>query len=113
MMVHSWRRLRTIRVAAAVVDRLPNGTPPHSGRWGVTAPRRNTGIEQGRGYGHAAKDPGPALFETFEHQHAGGEINPVGGQRQCFGEQAYARVMQSVRTGRSARSASRRKASRS
>ena len=46
------------------------------------------GIEQGRGYGHAAKNPGAALFEAFEHQHAGGEIDPVGGQRQGFGEPA-------------------------
>src|SRR5690349_7261445 len=32
-------------------------------------------IEQGRGYGHAAKNPPAALFEAFEYQHAGGEID--------------------------------------
>jgi hypothetical protein len=48
------------------------------------------GIEQGRGYGHTARNPSAALFETFEHQHADGEIDPVGGQRQGFGEPAAA-----------------------
>jgi hypothetical protein len=40
------------------------------------------------GYGHAAKNPPAALFEAFEHQYAGGEIDPVGGQRQGFGKPA-------------------------
>jgi hypothetical protein len=36
------------------------------------------------GTGTLRKIPVRALFEAFEQQHAGGEIDPVGGQRQGF-----------------------------
>jgi hypothetical protein len=47
-------------------------------------------VEQGRGDGHAAKNPRAAFFQAFEHQHPGGEVDPVGGQRQRLGEPAAA-----------------------
>jgi hypothetical protein len=40
------------------------------------------------GHGHTLENPSAALFKAFEHQHAGGEINPIDGQRQGFGEPA-------------------------
>ena len=36
------------------------------------------------------ENPGAALFQTLEHQHAGGEIDPVGAQRQRLGQPAAA-----------------------
>src|SRR4051794_36702603 len=45
-------------------------------------------VQQGRGRGHAAVDPGPALLEALEGEHAGREVDPVGGERQRLGEAA-------------------------
>jgi hypothetical protein len=44
-------------------------------------------IEQGRWDGHGAVDPRLALLH-LEHQHAGGEVDTVGGERECFGQAA-------------------------
>ena len=38
------------------------------------------------GHGHTPKNPAGALFEAFDHQHAGGEVDPVGGERQRLGQ---------------------------
>ena len=43
-------------------------------------------VEQGRGHGHATEKSRPALLEAFEHQHAGGEIHPIRGQCEGFGQ---------------------------
>jgi hypothetical protein len=37
-------------------------------------------------YGDISEDPGAALFEALEDQHAGGEVDPVDGQRQRLGQ---------------------------
>ena len=45
-------------------------------------------FEQGRGHGHGAIDAGAALLQALEHQHAGGEIDAIGGEREGLGEPA-------------------------
>ncbi len=39
-------------------------------------------VEQGRGDGHGAVDPRLALLQRREHQHAGGEVHAIDGERQ-------------------------------
>ena len=45
-------------------------------------------VEQGRGDGHGAVDPRPALLQGLEHQNPGGEVDTIGRERECFGEAA-------------------------
>jgi hypothetical protein len=45
-------------------------------------------VEQGRRDGHSAVDPRLALLQGLEHKHAGGEVDTVGGERECFGQAA-------------------------
>ena len=45
-------------------------------------------VEQGRGDGHGAVDPRLALLQGLEHQHAGGEVDTIGRERECFGQAA-------------------------
>ena len=45
-------------------------------------------VEEGRGDRDAAIDPVPALLEALEGEHAGGEVDPVGGERQRLGKAA-------------------------
>jgi hypothetical protein len=45
-------------------------------------------FEQSRGNGHGAIDAGAALLEALEDQGAGGEIDPIGGERQRLGQPA-------------------------
>ncbi len=40
------------------------------------------------GTGTLRKIPGAALFQALEHQHAGGDVDPVGGQGEGLGEAA-------------------------
>jgi hypothetical protein len=42
----------------------------------------------GQGDGHSAVDPRLALLQGLEHKHAGGEVDTVGGERECFGQAA-------------------------
>ncbi len=45
-------------------------------------------MEQGRGHRDGAVDPTAALLQAFDHQHAGLEVNPIGGERQRLGQPA-------------------------
>jgi hypothetical protein len=46
------------------------------------------GVEQGRGHRHGAVDAALPLLQALDHQHAGGEVDAIGGQRQRLGEAA-------------------------
>ena len=46
------------------------------------------GFEQGRGNRYRPVDPAATLLEGLEHQHAGGQIDPIGGQGEGLGEAA-------------------------
>ncbi len=37
-------------------------------------------MEQGRGHRDGAVDPTAALLQALDHQHAGLEVNPIGGE---------------------------------
>ncbi len=45
-------------------------------------------FEQHRGNRDGPIDTGGALFEAFKHQRPGGEVDPIDGERQRFGEPA-------------------------
>jgi hypothetical protein len=49
---------------------------------------RSSASSRAGGDRYAAINPRAAFFQAFEHQHAGGEVDPVGGQR--LGEPAAA-----------------------
>jgi hypothetical protein len=40
--------------------------------------------EQGRGHRHGPENSGAALLQAFDHQHAGGEVDTIGGEGQCL-----------------------------
>jgi hypothetical protein len=42
------------------------------------------GFEQHRRHWHSSVDAAAAFLEAFEHQHAGGEVDMIDGQRQRF-----------------------------
>jgi hypothetical protein len=46
------------------------------------------GVEQGRGHRHGAVDAALPLLQALDHQHAGGEVDAIGGERQRLGEAA-------------------------
>jgi hypothetical protein len=45
-------------------------------------------FEQGGRHWHGAIDTGAALLQAFDHQHAGGQIDAIDGQRQGFRQTA-------------------------
>ncbi|MDQ2802516.1 MAG: hypothetical protein M3Y41_07465 [Pseudomonadota bacterium] len=49
---------------------------------------RSSASSRAGGGGHAAKHPGTAFLQTFEHQRAAGEVNPISGERQRLGQPA-------------------------
>ena len=71
------------------------------------------GVEQlGR---HRPVDAAPALLEALKDDHPAGQVNPVGGQRQGFGDPAASGLQHAAkeRTSREARATAWRKARRS
>jgi hypothetical protein len=49
---------------------------------------RSSASSRAGGDGHGAVDPGLALLQGLEHQHAGGEVHPIDGERECLGQAA-------------------------